>query len=265
MIDVAFQRAADRLFASYETHEWCGPVRDLIGTSVEAGYAVQQINTAKWVGRGRKIIGRKVGLTSPAVQAQLGVEQPDFGVLFADMAFDQTSALPARRVHQPRVEAEIAVVLGSDLTAMEVDQAAVLGSIDYIAPALEIVGSRIRNWDIRISDTIADNASSGLFVTGAPCRDFHTLNLSECRMVLSKNGTPVSRGDGAACLGNPLNAMVWLAKNQIRRGEPLRAGEVVLTGALGPMVSAEGGDHFQALISGLGPVETRFERDGAAR
>lgn len=252
--DNTHQKAADLIFDAYETGDFCQPVRNIIGESLEAGYAVQAINTKRWQGQGRRIVGRKIGLTSPAVQAQLGVDQPDFGVLFADMEYPTGGSLPYSRMQQPKAEAEIALVLKSNLSDSELTPSELLRALDYAAPAIEIVGSRIKNWDIKISDTIADNASSGLYVLGAPSGRFADVDLGEARMVMRKNGRPVSYGAGVACLGHPLNAALWLARTCVAFGDNLKAGDVILTGALGPMVAIDEGDFFEADISGLGAV-----------
>ena len=244
----------------------CAPVRDLIGTDdLDLAYAVQEIATARALSQGRRIVGRKIGLTSPAVQAQLGVDRPDFGMLFADMATAEGLPIDMARTMQPKVEAEIALILGVDLPHADPTLADVLMATAYAVPALEIVGSRIAEWDIRITDTIADNASSGLFVLGGPARPLDGLDLGAgARMTLTRGEEVVSEGSGEACLGHPLNAAVWLAGEMARRGRPLSAGEIVLTGALGPMVPVAPGDAFRAEIEGLGRVTARFAEGDAA-
>lgn len=221
---------------------------------IAAGYAVQEINTVHWLGEGRRLVGRKIGLTSLAVQRQLGVDQPDYGALYADMAFADGESLSRRKLIQPKVEAEVAFVLKKALTYPGLHLAAVITAIEYALPALEIVDSRIADWDIGIVDTIADNASSGLFVLGATPKLPAELDLRLCGMVVEKNGDPVCFGAGAACLRNPLNALLWLARKMIETGRPLQAGEVILSGALGPMVALDAGDFIEARISGLGSV-----------
>jgi 2-keto-4-pentenoate hydratase len=235
------------------------PLRDrLPANDIDAAYAVQEANTAHWVAEGRRVVGCKIGLTSPAVQRQLGVDRPDFGILFADMAAGESEPIAAGRVLQPKVEAEIAFILGRDLDITQPTTADVIAAVAYVVPALEIVGSRIAGWDIKIVDTIADNASSGLFVLGGPARRLDGLDLRGAEMTMARGAETVSRGNGAACLGNPLNAAVWLAGEVARRGRPLRAGDVVLTGALGPMVPVAPGDTIEAVISGLGTVTATF-------
>lgn len=230
---------------------------------IDHAYAIQQHNVDRRLAEGRRLVGRKIGLTAVAVQKQLGVDQPDYGALFDDMGFFDGEPIPAALLTQPRIEAEVAFVMGRDLTRPNCGQVDLLNAIDYALPALEIVGSRISDWNIRITDTIADNASSSAFVLGTrPC-PLDQLDLRLCGMVLERRGEPVSVGAGAACLGQPLNALQWLARKMVALDTPLRAGDVVLSGALGPMVPVQAGDVFEARINGLGSVKAIFEPTGA--
>jgi len=255
----AIEQAAERLWQAHATAQPCAPVRDLIGaTDVDAAYAVQQRNTERWIAQGRRLVGRKIGLTSKAVQKQLGVDQPDFGMLFADMGVANGEAIDIARILQPKIEAEIALVIERPLNHAKHTVADIINATAYALPALEIVGSRVAGWDIRLTDTIADNASGGLFVLGSrPVKlaDFDILN---CGMLMERRGDQVSIGAGAACLGNPLNAAVWLADVMARVGNPLQPGDIIMTGALGPMVAAAAGDVFDAQIEGLGRVSALF-------
>ena len=254
--------AADRLFAAARTAAPCEPVRDLIGLDLKAAYEVQFLNTRRAVEEGRRLVGRKIGLTSRAVQQQLGVDQPDFGVLFADMEYCDGEEVPFARLLQPKAEAEAAFVLKADLAAADVTPTEGCRAIDSAAPAIEIVGSRVQNWDIKISDTIADNASSGVYVMGGPIRLLDDTDLAGLGMVLNRNGTAASFGGGAACLGNPLTAVLWLARTCASLGIPLKAGDVVLSGALGPMVPVAPGDVLEARIAGLGAVKVAIGTPG---
>lgn len=255
------QAAADRLSGALESGTPCTPVRDLIGLDLDAAYAVQDINTQRALAEGRRVVGRKIGLTSPAVQAQLGVDQPDFGALFADMEFPNGATVPWSRMQQPKAEAEIAVIMKGRIDSPDVTLSELAQAIGLVMPAIEIVGSRIANWDIRISDTIADNASSGLYVLGDPRQPLNGLDLVGAAMTMHRNGELVSSGDGAACLGNPLNAALWLARKNAEIGTPLKAGDVVLTGALGPMAEMQPGDTFSAEISGIGSVHLSVSKE----
>lgn len=255
----AIRLAADRLHAAAREGKPTDPIRDLLADGdVEAAYAVQKINTERALAAGRRLVGRKTGLTSLAVQRQLGVAQPDYGMLFADMARPEGLDISIADVLQPKVEAEVAFVLGRDLDGEQFTAADLFRAIDYAVPAIEIVGSRIAGWDIRITDTIADNASSGLYVLGACPTQLGDFDLRLCGMVMEKKGEPVSVGAGAACLGSPLNAALWLAQVMARVGQPMRAGDTILSGALGPMVAVEAGDVFDVRISGLGTVQAAF-------
>jgi 2-keto-4-pentenoate hydratase len=235
------------------------PIRQqLADLDIDATYAIQQENTTHWEAEGRRLVGSKIGLTSRAVQKQLGVDRPDFGVLFADMIVAEDEPVAAGRVLQPKIEAEVAFLLDRDVDVEAPTVADMLHAVAYVMPALEIVGSRINNWDIGIVDTVADNASSGLFVLGGPARRLDGLDLRALQMHMTRREEAISKGTGAACLGNPLNAMAWLAGELVRRKRPLRAGDVVLSGALGPMASVNPGDAFEANIAGLGTVSARF-------
>lgn len=256
------EEAARRLWDASQNGTPCAPIRDLLDDGdVDAAYAVQEINTRRGLDAGRRLVGRKIGLTSKAVQTQLGVGQPDYGMLFADMAVAEGEDIRLADVLQPKVEAEIAFVLGDDLDDDQLTVADVMSAIDYAVAAIEVVGSRVANWDIRILDTIADNASSGLYVLGSEPRILGQFDPRLCGMVMEKNGEPVSVGAGAACLGNPLSAALWLAKVMARVGRPLRAGDTILSGALGPMSPAAPGDVFEARINGLGSVRASFGKE----
>jgi 2-keto-4-pentenoate hydratase len=237
------------------------PLRDAIGaTNVDSAYAIQENNTCAALEAGRRLIGRKIGLTAKAVQLQLGVDQPDYGMLFADMLVESGVPIAPERVIQPRVEAEVALVLERDLPAADTGVADVIRATAFCLPALEIVDSRIQAWDIKLADTIADNASSGLFVLGDSPVGLSGLDLRLAGMVMERGTETVSLGVGAACLGNPLNAAAWLARTMARVGRPLKAGDILMTGALGPMVAASAGDVFNAQIGGLGSVRAVFAR-----
>ena len=251
--------AGDRLVEAHFGRVACPPVRDLIGRDdVAAAYRVQERLNAAKVQRGARVVGRKIGATSEAVQTQLGVDQPDFGVLFDDMGFDDSATIPIQRLIQPKAEAEVAFVLKEDLAEGPLDSAQVRGAIDYAVAALEIVDSRIESWDISFADTVADNASSGLYVLGTERRSLGDVEPVEVTMSMSIDGEEVSTGNGAACLGDPLRAVAWLAHQARTFGEPLRAGQVILSGALGPMRPVAPGAVVTATISGLGTVTARF-------
>jgi len=237
------------------------PMRETLDpTDAEGAYRIQALNTAYWTTHGRKIVGRKIGLTAKAVQAQLGVDQPDYGVLFDDMVIPNGGALQASRVLQPKAEAEVALVLGRDLTDPDTAIEDVVAATDHAVAAIEIVDSRIADWKITFADTVADNGSSAFFVLGDARKPLAGLDLYTCGMVMEINGNIASLGAGAACLGHPLKAAAWLARTLARMGEGLRAGDIVLTGALGPMAVIQPGDHVVARIGGLGQAEFHYKK-----
>lgn len=258
----AVEQAANRLLTAREFDEACPPVRDLIGSNdLVAAYAVQKQLTEHRLAAGGRIVGHKIGLTSEAVQRQLGVDKPDFGVLFHDMEYVAGGVIPFRAVMQARVEAEVAFVLKEDLAEGALDATRLRSAVAYATPALEICGSRIADWDISFGDTVADNASAGAYVLGPVHTPMEGFEPREVEMSMSMNGQVVSTGVGAACLGDPLYALEWLARQARALGEPLRSGHVVLTGALGPMQPVIPGATVTASISGLGRVSVRFGND----
>lgn len=257
--DDTIASVAARLRRAEETGSPIAPVRDeLAAGGVDAAYAVQELNTRHALAHGRRLVGRKIGLTSKAVQAQLGVDSPDFGMLFDDMRLAEGREVPRGKVMQPKAEAEIAFVIDRDLPGDELTLPALATAVAYALPAIEIVGSRIERWNIKLLDTVADNASSGMFVLGTTPRKLDGLDLVGCGMVMLRRGETVSTGNGAACLGHPLEAALWLARTMVRVGRPLCAGDIVMSGALGPMVAASPGDVLEARIDGLGAVRVAF-------
>ena len=258
--------AVERLAEALETRVPCAAVRDLIGTDdLPAAYAVQQGLVQKRIALGAGVVGRKIGATSEAVQNQLGVDQPDFGYLLDEMDVSMETAssggISMRRLVQPRVEAEVAFVLGQDIdpaTEDEITIDLVRSAVSVALPALEIVDSRIDSWDITFTDTVADNASSGLYVVGREGKPLSELEPKDVEMSLTINGEVRSSGNGAACLGDPLEALRWLAVQCYRFGDPLKAGHLVLSGALGPFVPFAPGDKVEASISGFDTLVAEF-------
>lgn len=241
------------------------PLRDgLDATDADGAYRIQSINTRHWRDQGRRIVGRKIGLTATSVQAQLGVDQPDFGTLFADMAIEDGGVLMPGTVIQPKAEAEVALMLERDIDNPAATVTDVIRATACALPAIEIVDSRIADWKITFADTVADNGSSAFFVLGRRPRLLADLDLRTCGMVLEIGGRIASLGAGAACLGHPLTAAAWLARRLSASEDHLKAGDIVLTGALGPMVPIEAGDRVTATIGGLGGCGFHVAQAGAA-
>jgi len=251
--------AAERLRNAASASEPCEPVRAMIGADLtpEVGYQIQQINTDHWLAEGRRISGHKVGLTNPAVQQQLGVDQPVWGTLFADNSRSDGADIGSEGLTdgliEPRVEVEVAVILDSALDCGRHTVADAINATAYVLPALEIVDSRI-NWDITAGDMIADSAGAGLYVLGTRPVPLSAVDLRRVEMQLSINGEPAATGTGAACLGSPLNALVWLADAMCDYGTPLQAGECIMTGSLCGMLPISNGDELSANINGVGTV-----------
>lgn len=256
----AAEHFAQALFDAEKSKQAIAPIRAELGehATVDDAYAIQDLNTERALNSGRRLVGRKIGLTSVAVQKQLGVDSPDFGMLFADMAYGDGEAIPTGKLIQPKVEAEIALVLKADLTQTQHTYADIISATDYALAAIEVVDSRIENWKISLLDTVADNASSAAYVLSSQPVSLTDVDLVNCKMQMTRAGEVVSEGMGKACLANPLNAAVWLADEMVKRGRPLQKGDLVLTGALGPMVVAHAGDEFQVQIEGFGAVTAVF-------
>jgi 2-oxopent-4-enoate hydratase len=231
---------------------------------IEDAYAVQTLNIERRTAAGQRIIGRKVGLTSLPMQRMLGVDEPDFGVLTDEMVVEDGDLIDLGRLVQPRVEAELAFVMAEDLAGPGVTTARALAAIEGALPAVEIVDSRVADWKIKLVDTVADNASSGLMVLGGRMRPVRDLDLRLLGVVVSRHGQMIDSGAGAAALGNPARCVAWLANTLGAFGEGLRAGDVVLPGAVHKMVAVAPGDVFRAEFAHLGAVTVRFSDGGTA-
>lgn len=227
--------------------------------TLDDAYHVSNYILAQRTKAGGVLVGRKIGLTNKAVQKYFGIDEPDFGSLTNDMQYANGADVPiSERLIQPKAEAEIAFVLRKSLNGPGVTEADVLDATDYVAPCFEIVDSRVRDWKIRIQDTVADNGSAGLFVVGDDRADPRELDLSVCEMTMLTDGTVVSEGTGAAALGSPLTCVAWLANTLGANGAGLSSGDVVLSGSLGPVVPATPGTEMRVSISGIGNASVRF-------
>ena len=240
-----------QLFDSLNSGQSIAPIRDHIDNNVDAAYAVQKELVALRKERGEKVVGKKIGLTSFAVQEQLGVDQPDYGILFDTMDVSASGSFDTSKAILPKVEGELTFVLGKDITASNITMALLKDAISEIRASIEIVDSRVEGWNIRISDTIADNASGSHFIIGKDFKTLEEMDPSTAMMRLYKNGELESEGTGKACMDNPLNAALWLAQKMADQGEPLTKGEVLLSGALGPMVPVVQGDEITLEIDGF--------------
>ena len=250
---------AAKLRQAQATKTPISPLRDDIGEhNEELAYAIQQVNTNHKLVDCARIVGKKIGLTSIKVQEQFGISTPDFGILFDDMEVLNGLSLPISEVMQPKIEGELAFVLGGSLDNDKLTIVDIINSIDYVLPSLEIVGSRIDNWNIRIADTVADNASASHYVLGHTPKMLDDIDIVNCKMNMTINGELKSSGSGKDCLGSPLNAVLWLARKMQAVGQPLQAGELILSGSLGPMVVVNAGDHVDAEFEGLGSVSISF-------
>jgi len=240
------------------------PLRESHGlATIDEAYAVQDAANRIWLERGRRLVGRKIGLTSPAVQAQMGIDQPDFGMLWADYMFTEGEVVDTGRFMQPKAELEVAFVMDRGFDDPQAPMADLIRRVAYAVPALEVVDTAIRDWNIRLVDTVADNASGGGFLMGLGARRLTDLDLRLCGGILSRNGRVVSRGLGVDCMGSPLNAALWLARRMAELGQPLQEGDIVMSGAFGPMVAVGPGEVYLAEIAGFPPVQVNFD-DGKA-
>lgn len=254
------EKLADALAQARKARQPIPPITSAYpGFTAAEAYAVQEITTRRRLAKGERIVGRKIGLTSPSVQAQLGVSEPDFGMLFDVDQVHEGEVVPMSQLIQPKVEAEIAFVLKADLAAGPVNNETAAKAIDYAVAAVEIVDSAIADWKITLADTVADNASGAMFLLGRDHLPLDRVDLHLAGMELVHNGHQASVGVAAACLGNPLNAVSWLANKMIEVGRPLLAGEVVLSGALGPMVTVAAGDDITVHVAGFKPLHLSFK------
>ncbi|MEN3301351.1 fumarylacetoacetate hydrolase family protein [Pseudonocardia sp.] len=258
------QDLADELWTADRTAVPVAPLTDRHpDLDITDAYAIQTLNIDRRVKEGQRIIGRKVGLTSRPMQEMLGVDEPDFGVLTDEMIVEDGDLIDLGRLVQPRVEAELAFVMAEDLVGPGVTSARALAAIEGALPSVEIVDSRVADWKIKLVDTVADNASSGLLVLGGRMRPVAELDLRLLGVVVSRHGQLLDTGAGAAALGNPARCVAWLANKLGSLGSGLKAGDVVLPGAVHKMVPVQPGDVFRAEFAHLGAVTVRFSTGSA--
>jgi len=247
--------------ALYKALRHKSPISPLTETyenlSIDDAYAISCVILEMRRADGEQIIGKKIGVTSKPVMNMLGVKQPDFGFLTNTM-WAKDNIINTNHMILPRAEAEIAFRLKSDLKGPGVTEATVLAATESVAACFEIVDSRIKDWRVKIQDTIADNASCGTMVIGSNWVDPNSVDLMGCKAVVTKNGSKLSEGVGAATLGSPLKAVAWLANTLGERGIPFRAGEIILSGSLVPLEPVAAGDNMHVFIDGIGDCEVSF-------
>ncbi|MGW5228750.1 2-keto-4-pentenoate hydratase [Nocardia niigatensis] len=256
------QAIADRLLSAYRGGEPIDPPsRTHPGLTTADAYAIQQRQVRAWEQAGDPVRGHKIGLTSRVMQQQLGVDSPDYGRLTASMFLPQGTAIPAGRFLQPRIEPEVAFVMGRTLAGPGVTPADAVRAIDCVLPAVEIIDSRIRDWNITIADTIADNASSGGVVLGSRAMAPSDVDLRLMGVVVHRNGEPAATGAGAAVLDSPINALVWLANTLGAVGVAVEQGEIVIPGSMTAALPVRAGDSFHIEFAGLGTLATHFSAE----
>ncbi len=259
MTSVDADALGEELYAALRARRTVAPISERFpGFSIDEAYRASKRILDLRLADGERVIGKKIGVTSQAVQKMLDVHQPDFGFLTDAMKFESGATIPVGSLIQPRAEGEIAFILDRELAGPGVTEADVVAATRYVVPCFEIVDSRIRDWKIRIADTVADNASSGVFVLGRDAVDPRSLDLPRCRITVTKNGAPLSEGVGAAALGSPVYCVAWLANTLARFGIPLRSGEVILSGSLVPLEPVRAGDRFSLSIDGIGGATVSF-------
>ncbi|HKY93089.1 MAG TPA: fumarylacetoacetate hydrolase family protein [Nevskiaceae bacterium] len=252
----------DELFAALRSRTVLPPLTEREPSiTIDDAYQVSLRMLERRKAQGEKVIGKKIGVTSKPVQDMLGVHQPDFGFLLDAMAVPDggTISLARDRLIQPRAEGELAFFLKKDLVGPNVTVEQVLDATESVCACFEIVDSRIKDWKIKIQDTVADNASCGVFVLGKQRIAPRALDLAAARMTIRKNGAPIAEGVGSAVQGHPAAAVAWLANTLSHYGIPFLAGEVILSGSLAALLPAAPGDHFEMEIGGMGGASVRFE------
>ena len=249
----------DELYTALKTLTAVAPLTDRESDiTIEDAYAIQQRMIQRQLDDGHTVVGKKIGVTSKVVMDMLKVNQPDFGQLLSNMVFNEGEPIVASSMIAPKAEAEVAFILKNDLMGPGVTAADVLRATDCVVPCFEIVDSRIKDWKIKIQDTVADNASCGVFVIGKQHTDPASLDLCAAAMEMRRNGQPAGSGLGSAVQGHPAEAVAWLANTLGAFGIPFKAGEVILSGSLAPLVPAAAGDHFDMVIEGMGTCSIQF-------
>lgn len=252
-------RYGDELYDAFVNRTTVPPLRDRVpGITIEDSYRIQSRFVDRRLAAGETIVGKKIGVTSAAVMNMLGVYEPDFGQLLSGMVYENGAKIPLNTLIQPRAEGEIGFVLKRDLNGPGITANDVIRATDYVLPCFEIVDSRIDNWDIKIVDTVADNASCGVYVLGTERIDPLDVDLSLVGMTIMQDDELFTTGAGAAVQGSPVNSVVWLANTLGALGIPFRAGEVILSGSLAAMAWVKEPTHIACEFGGLGTCEVTF-------
>ncbi len=253
------ERCGDELYDAWRERRVLTPLLTRFpDITTQDAYAISLRMVARRVQAGENIVGKKIGVTSKPVQDMLGVYEPDFGQLTSGMVCTEADGVDLNQMIQPKAEAELAFVLERDLIGPGITATDVIRATAYVAPCFEIVDSRIQDWKIKIQDTVADNASCGVFLLGSAKGDPRKLDLQLAGMALERNGALHSTSVGAAVQGSPINAVVWLANTLGRLGLPFRAGEIILSGSQSPLLPVVDGDELVCTIGGLGQCRARF-------
>ena len=265
MDDNKIEQYGDELYDCWRARRTVAPLREREpDITLGDAYRIQERFVARRVAAGETIVGKKIGATSKPVQDFLGVYQPDFGMLTSGMVYREGDTIDLSTLIQPKAEAELAFVLKADLKGPGITAMDVIRATDYVLPCFEIVDSRITAWNIKIQDTVADNASCGVYVLGKTKGDPRRLDITLAGMVLEKNGELFSTGVGAAVQGSPANAVAWLANTLGELGIPFKAGEVILSGSQSALVPVADGDELVCTVGGLGSCRVKFSGRSAA-
>ena len=265
MDDNKIEQYGDELYDCWRARRTVAPLREREpDITLGDAYRIQERFVARRVAAGETIVGKKIGATSKPVQDFLGVYQPDFGMLTSGMVYREGDTIDLSTLIQPKAEAELAFVLKADLKGPGITAMDVIRATDYVLPCFEIVDSRVTAWNIKIQDTVADNASCGVYVLGKTKGDPRRLDITLAGMVLEKNGELFSTGVGAAVQGSPANAVAWLANTLGELGIPFKAGEVILSGSQSALVPVADGDELVCTVGGLGSCRVKFSGRSAA-
>lgn len=253
------QAVAQSLFDALNANERIAPVRtQLPDGDLTAAYQTQTAFNQMRLDAGQRLVGRKSGFTNPAVMELMGVTQPVSGLLFDVMDVPNRGEIPANKVVHPKIEAEIAFIMGADLAHEQITTADIMRATDYMTAAIEIVDTRIADWAGKAIDMVADNVGASHFTLGHKVRLLDQFDVAEAKTEIFVNGQSQGTGAGMNVIGSPLNSVCWLANQMVAQGTPIQEGDVILSGSLGPMILVEKGSHVEVVIEGAGSVSVAF-------